>query len=63
MQSEVKFPARSPISEDCKAFLTELLTKDPIKRLNFEGIKNHPWMAGIDWQKAENKMLDPPIKP
>jgi len=31
------------VSEQAKAFVSEILVKDPKTRLNLEGMKNHPW--------------------
>ena len=48
-------------------FLSSLLHIRPSKRLGYEGgmesIKKHGWLKDIDWQKLENKKIDPPFKP
>ena len=47
---------------------SRLLNKNPVERLgagptDAEEIKSHEWFEDIDWNKIENKMLNPPYKP
>ena len=42
------------------------LDRKPESRLGsngFDEIKNHPWFAGIDWDKLYRKEVVPPYKP
>ena len=45
----------------------QLLEKDPKNRLGtkngFEDLKQHPWLADIDWDQIEAKKVVPPYKP
>lgn len=47
--------------------LTKLLEKDPEKRLGSKNgpveIMEHPFYAGIDWQKLMERTFDTPYKP
>ena len=50
-------------SEDLKDLMKKLLEKDPNKRfgvLDKDEIKQHPFFKGIDWEKLENKEINPP---
>ena len=56
------------LSPDAKDLLTRLLRKEPRKRLgvgpnDLNIIKKHRFFRKIDWQKLENRTLDPPIQP
>jgi serine/threonine protein kinase len=40
------------LSSASKSFMSDLLKKDPSKRLGSkttDDVKNHPWFAGVDW--------------
>jgi len=68
---EVKFPdpERHKIfmTEDCKDFITKLLTKDPTQRLGFHGgcdeVLSHPWFSDIDVKKVLAKEIPAPYVP
>ena len=60
---DVKFPDNLEISDACKDFITQMMIKDPIKRLNHEGILKHPWFSELDLLKLEKKEIEPPFKP
>ncbi|KAI4215235.1 MAG: hypothetical protein LQ351_002131 [Letrouitia transgressa] len=57
------------LSLDAKDLLTRLLRKKPRDRLgafmpkDLQTIKKHRFFRKIDWQKLENRELEPPIKP
>ena len=51
-------------SENLKDLLKKLMEKDPDKRfgvINKKELKNHPFFKGINWEKLENKEINPPI--
>lgn len=54
------------MSEEAKDLLTKLLHRRPEERLGSKGvqdIQNHPFFAGLDWQKANAKQLEPEFVP
>lgn len=67
----VKFPDPVrhgiPMSDEAKDMITQLLEKDPKKRLGYTGgieeIKVHPWFESIDIDALINKQLDAPFIP
>lgn len=62
-KKEPSIPAK--FSPELKDFLSQLLQKDPSKRLGAEGgadqIMSHPWLADVDFTKLANKEIQPPI--
>lgn len=64
LQDPLKFP--SNMVSSAKSIITELLQRDPTKRLGSGGadeIKRHMFFASIDWQKLMAKKIQPPFKP
>lgn len=66
LNGELRFP--SYVSADAQSLLEGLLTRDVEKRLGSgpnggENVKKHPFFKSIDWEKLEQKTLDPPFKP
>jgi len=65
--SLTKFPVK--VTQDCIMFLKGLLTKDPQQRLGchpgigLDELWDHPWLAGIDWDKLERKEYVAPFIP
>jgi serum/glucocorticoid-regulated kinase 2 len=54
------------LSSGSKQFMSDLLKKDPSKRLGANGaeeVKQHPWFTGVDWKCLENKGYDAPFRP
>jgi len=46
--------------------ILSLLTKNPDKRLGFNGaqeVKSHKWFKDIDWNALMQKKITPPFKP
>uniref|UniRef100_A0A0M3HT25 Ribosomal protein S6 kinase n=1 Tax=Ascaris lumbricoides TaxID=6252 RepID=A0A0M3HT25_ASCLU len=64
LTKKVPFPKNfDPVAMD---FVGRLLEKSPKRRLGKRGveeIKQHPFLADIDWEKCEKKQLLPPIVP
>ena len=65
-----KKPIRYPSYMDDKAkdLISKLLEMDPTKRLGnaengWEDVKNHPYFEDVDWDKAKEKKLTPPLFP
>jgi RAC serine/threonine-protein kinase len=66
MMTEVRFP--KSISNEAKSLLSELLEKNPQKRLgggpdDFKEIMVHPFFACIDWNDLLLRKIVPPFKP
>ena len=48
----------SQISNDCQDLVKKMLVVDPFKRIDIEGVIDHKWLKGIDWDNLtidENK--------
>lgn len=66
MRGEVTFPTRFTISDDAKHFILALLNRNPNERLGADSskeVKNHPWLAEIDFEMLYRKEVDPPFTP
>ena len=56
-------------SQDGMQFLVGLLERDVSRRLGWrpddglKEIRTHPWLSSFDWDKLENKQLQPPFIP
>jgi serine/threonine protein kinase len=56
------------ISDEARDFICKLLKKNPANRLGHGSdgahqVKNHPFFAGIDWNKLYHKKYQPPFTP
>lgn len=64
-QDKVKFP--NTMSEPCRDLITQLLEREPTKRLgsknDIEDIKPHRFFKRLDWEKLYKMEIDPPYKP
>lgn len=67
VKEEVTFREGVPASAELKDIITQLLQKDPKKRLGARGdsleVLAHPWLASIDVSKLMAKKLKPPFVP
>ncbi|KAI3642421.1 hypothetical protein MP228_011976 [Amoeboaphelidium protococcarum] len=66
LQEEVQFPPN--LNKDAVSILTQLLVKDPTKRLGASqadaaDIKAHPYFAGVNWEDMLAKKIPPPFIP
>ncbi|RKP02191.1 hypothetical protein CXG81DRAFT_11038 [Caulochytrium protostelioides] len=65
LHAEVTYPASFP--PGAKAFVQGLLTRDPRHRLGTVGgsheVMHHSYMADIDWNRLEQRQIQPPFKP
>ncbi len=64
--ASVKYP--KDLSEESIACVKAFLERDPIKRLGMESsaygsIKDHRFFRSINWQKLENRQIQPPFIP
>lgn len=60
-QSNPVFPETFP--KDAKDLVSKLLTKNPNNRPDFNGIKDHVFFKGIDWDKVYNREYQPSFVP
>ena len=65
---EKRIEMKQYFSVEAKSLLSNLLERDPSKRLGSSmedalEIKRHPWFAKIDWDKLMAKTVPPPFKP
>ena len=62
--SQSKLMLHDYFSDELKDLLSQLLCKDPQKRigvLDKSELKNHEWFKGIDWEKLAKKEIEPPL--
>ncbi|CAB4487591.1 kinase-like protein [Rhizophagus irregularis DAOM 181602=DAOM 197198] len=62
------FPDNVSVSEECLDCIRRFCERDITKRLGcgpngIEDIKRHPWFVGIEWDKLNTKLADPPFVP
>jgi len=57
----IKYPPY--ITEDTRAFIEGLLTRDPNKRFGPEEIRKHAFFSKYDWGKLERGEIAPPFVP
>ncbi len=63
---DVLYP--TTLSDHSANFIKMLLERDPQKRLGmrtspYGDIRKHPFYSRIDWNKLENRQIEPPFKP
>ncbi len=63
-----KLQVPDEVSTDLKDLFSKIFVADPDKRLGggpggAREIMNHPWFAGINWNKMLKKQYVPPFKP
>lgn len=55
------------MSENCRAFISKLLDKNPANRLGTKGglaeVLAHPWFAELDHEKILAKRVEAPVRP
>ncbi|GFH26100.1 putative LOV domain-containing protein [Haematococcus lacustris] len=65
VKAPLRFPAKPVVSPECQDLITQLLVKDPAKRLGTrtgaEEIKAHPFFKGITWSLLRHEA--PPYIP
>ncbi|CAD7702361.1 unnamed protein product [Ostreobium quekettii] len=65
LRKSITFPDKPEVSASCKSIISQLLIRDPSKRLGgragAEEIKAHPFFEGINWSLIRNE--DPPFAP
>jgi len=52
------------ITNEAKLIISQLLQKDPAKRLGTNGaeeVKSHPWFTGVNWTFVAEKRYEPPF--
>lgn len=72
IKDNLRFPddAELKCSKRGMHFLTSLLDRDVTRRLGckpdgegLRDIREHPWLSSLDWDKLENKQVQPPFIP
>jgi serine/threonine kinase 32 len=70
LHDDLRFPpdAEERVSPECIQAIQGFCTRDISKRLGcnadgFDGVRNHPWFAGIVWEALESKEAKPPFTP
>ncbi|PKK70766.1 kinase-like protein [Rhizophagus irregularis] len=68
LQDPLIFPDNVSVSEECLDCIRRFCERDITKRLGcgpngIEDIKRHPWFVGIEWDKLNTKLADPPFVP
>lgn len=66
LHDKLRFPPH--VSEKARDLISQLLIRDPMKRLGNHGkdaqeIMNHPFFEGIDWKRLLNREYTPPFNP
>ena len=62
--SQSKLMLHDYFSDELKDLLTQLLCRDPNKRIGVSDkneLKNHEWFKDIDWDKLAKKQIEPPL--
>jgi serine/threonine protein kinase len=67
LRSPVEFPPDAQLSPQIRSLLSQLLIKDPDRRLGSCGgvseIVAHPWLSSVSMIEVLSKRIPPPIKP
>ena len=67
IKTELRFPKNININKNAKDLIKKLLNKNPNNRLGhlkgFDEIKNHDFFKGLDFDKLNNKKINPVYKP
>lgn len=67
LNGPLKFKLAPQISDDAKNFISQLLVKDPAKRLGSVAdaleVMNHPWLRDIPWSAIYAGTAESPYKP
>ena len=65
LHDKLRFPPH--VSDNARNLITELLVRDPEKRLgskeDAKELTRHPFFEGIDWQKLYRREYKPPFNP
>nr|AML79616.1 putative LOV domain-containing protein [Stephanosphaera pluvialis] len=65
VKAPLRFPTKPTVSPECQSLITQLLVKEPAKRLGSksgaEEIKAHPFFKGINWALMRHEV--PPYVP
>lgn len=52
---EIKFPPEPKTSAEAKDLIEKMLDKNQGTRITYDQITKHPWMAQVNWEKAQLK--------
>lgn len=64
-EHKLEFPAWTDKNSKAITIVTQLLSKNPAKRLggSIENLKSHGWFSGFEWDKLFGKSIVPPYVP
>jgi serine/threonine protein kinase len=57
----IEFPPS--VDRTTKDLITNLLLRDPDRRLNEKKVMNHPYFSGVNWQELVNLHYPAPFRP
>ena len=63
LTADLKFPSKPDVSPNAQSFISGLLERDPLKRLDADGIKAHPFFEDINWTLLIEKKMSAPFIP
>ena len=64
MTQEITYPRSFQTKNiPAKAFLAEILVKNPARRLKLEQVRKNPWYRSFNWDELMMKQMVPSYKP
>uniref|UniRef100_A0A7S1C5L5 Non-specific serine/threonine protein kinase n=1 Tax=Bicosoecida sp. CB-2014 TaxID=1486930 RepID=A0A7S1C5L5_9STRA len=63
LKAELRWPDKVTVSPEARDLVSQLLVRDPARRIDGEGVHKHPFFAGIDWDALNRKEIEAPFVP